>query len=37
MHKLYKNQKGLITMELIFIIIIVIIMYFIYQRVKSAQ
>ncbi|HPR09788.1 MAG TPA: hypothetical protein PLT04_04420 [Candidatus Saccharibacteria bacterium] len=32
-----RDQRGLITMEVIIIIVIVAIMYFIYQRVKSAQ
>lgn len=37
MHKRKLNQHGLITMELLILIILAIVIYLIYKKVQSAQ
>lgn len=37
MRKLNHNQRGLITMELVLLILFSIAIYFIYKKVQSAQ
>jgi preprotein translocase subunit YajC len=37
MHKRKLNQRGLITMELLILVFLAIVIYFIYKKVQSAQ